>query len=751
MADTNNDTYQLSDGSFFDLPVGTDAATAAKIADQHEAQMAIDYGKQAAQQNSPVTAGSKVYSATTVYPNTYIGQGMAWLDHNAGGNWMNRNIVQPVDAAQNQLFGGTVEQPVMRAASNVAAASVDVPGSIFNTVKHYTPLGTEYDVPNLAHAIRAETGVQEMDPNAPFYQRAGEAALTTLMARGNPIQAVTGGILGTAGGDIGNYFHSEGLSYLLSMLGASGGKPAEKVIAKVTAPPLRSPSAPETWNSMMNIRPTTPGGNFRGLATPAPTGTPDYSNATPSFTSLANPSGQRIASSLSSFPWSGQPIESATETTRGFIQHARDAVAQEYAAPGGGLPIGQPVSPATIGQPLIRGAQTAYNALNTRVKSEQENIDQQMATAPRVPMSQTVQTAYDLTGNNLRGVPETAATRERVGDIVAASPGGSNYAGPEVPLPARPAVPWTNAKDFVSNLTASLAQSGRPALPPDIAAALKTVANQERENAANAWQPGLGDAFRTANENYARAQPTLQQFGKIGGTPIGNAPPAGAPPGTMQPFENVPPEHVAAQALTGNLQSPDYLSSILMHPDFPEAQRLNAVGQLVSTLGNQGDASNFRPEKFVTDWRGAGGTKNKGAQPAVEALSATSSGQPLAGTDVLNNAANIAENFSTPTSRFGLIKSLGAAATVAKLMELGGKGIEYATHFKPAQYVGVPLFARTLSAGLESDPMRRALAGQPQNWRDMANSLPALMAVSQAQDNRRRILANQANPPVAPQ
>ena len=324
-----------------------------------------------------------------------------------------------------------------------------------------------------------------------------------------------------------------------------------------------------------------------------------------------------------------------------------------------------------------------------------------MANAPRVPMPATVTEGFNQVANNQRGEAQTGATLNRVGEITDASPGGANYAGPDVPLPAVPAVPWSFSKDWVGDLNASLQQSGRPALPPEIAAALKTVANQERENAANAFQPGLGTQFRQNNESYARALPVLDRLYRMGGEPVG----------TTGRFTDVPREQDVARQLTGNLQSPEYLSDILNHPDFPAANRLNAVGQLVSTLGNQGSAANFRPEKFATDYTGTGG-----ARPSVEALSTGPSGAPLATTNVLDNAAQVAQNYSTPTSRFGLIKSLGSAAAVAKLMELSSRAIEHLAPWKPAQYLGVPQLGRWYSSLLESDALKRAMANQPQNW-----------------------------------
>jgi hypothetical protein len=321
--------------------------------------------------------------------------------------------------------------------------------------------------------------------------------------------------------------------------------------------------------------------------------------------------------------------------------------------------------------------------------------------------------------NNQRGQAETAATLDRVNELRADAPGGSNYRRQSVPLPAIPSVPWSNLKDWVGNLTASLQSSGRPALPNDIAAALKAAANQERERAADAASPGAGAQFRQNNESYARALQHLDQLLPLSGEPLG----------ASGRFADTPPEQRVAYAMTGKMQSPSDLE-IFSHPAFPAEARLNAAGQHVSTLGNSSQGG-FRPEKFVDEYRAA--------HPGLEEL-AHVKGQPLAALNVLDNASRLGENFSTPTSRFGLIKSLGAAAAVAKAMELTGKGIEYASGVPALKWIGTPALGRLYSEGLESEPVARAMAGQPQNWAETANRIPVIGANVDAREQDRQAL-----------
>ena len=720
--DLQVDTYHLSDGSQLELPIGTPAPDAMKAVDQAETGLASYYSKQAATQNAPVTAGDKVYSASTTYPNTYMGQGMAWLDHNVpGANWVNQNVVQ---SAPGNFVSNAVVAPVARADTNVIGAVNDLPAAVYNTIKHQTPANASYpDWPSLSEKLRQETGAPELPANAGILQRGSESALAGVLGGGGFWKSLLGGFGGTVGSDIGGYVAGEPGALVGGFTGATIGDPLLKVGAKWVGPNAASPTAEGTTTAAENIKPTTKGGNFQGLTQPPPPGMPDYSDFQPSFTSLANPAWQRIATALGSLPYVGKPIDNASAYHASFIENARDAAANDLAAPGGGLPRLEPVSASTIAAPLREGSQSALLDIMNQSRARQNAVDDAMRSAG-VPLRNTVQTGFDQVANNARSEQATDATLDKVGEIIRNSPGGSRYAGPDVPLPSEPITPWSFTKDWVGELNQGLQSSGKPPIPDDIAAALKAAANQDRENAANAVQPGLGDTFRQNNEAYARLQPTLDKLYRMGGEPLG----------VSGQFKDVPREQDIARQFTGNIQSPEYLADTLLNPNFPTSQRLNAVGQYVSTLGNQGGADNFRPEKFVTDYRGT-----TGARPTIEALSVGPNGAPLATTNVLDNAADVARNYSTPTSRFGLSKSLGATLGVAKLMELTGRGLEHIIPWKPGQYAGTLQMGRAYANMLESEAMKRAMANQPQNWGQITGTFPAAVGVTQTNANSRAL------------
>jgi len=727
MADDAVDTYHLSDGSLLDVPTGTDAAAATRLVQQ--AELGIDKSNmaKAEAQNAPVRGDNgKIYSASNTYPDTAIGGAMAWLDHNAGGNWLNRNIVQTTPGS----YVNAAMAPLGRAESNAVSWLYDLPATAFNVIKHKTPLGTAYDAPSLSSAIRSEVGVPELSPDAPFYQRAGETALSAWLSPGvgsdmtaNAAQSLWGGALGTGFGDLSKYFGGgEMAQFIASLVGAGTTSPASKVFAKATAPGVRSPEAEKVWTQSQAARPTTPGGNFRGLSGPHPSGV-DYSQFTPSSTSLMNPTGQRIAASLGSLPYSGKPIEQAQTQTADFIKAGRDAAAENLAGPGGGLPPGG-ASPASIGAVLTKGAQEAILALQNRQNANWAQMHGIMGVSPgspggsEVPLPDTVTAGINAVANQARGEGPTAATNAKIGEITDVTPGighNSSRFGPNPVLPALPSMPWTRTQDWVADLRRSLNQN-TPVLPGDIADTLKKIANAERERAAEAAAPGVGGAlFRNVNESYAKSMLDQAQLERFAGEPLGTS---GAP-GTK--FTGTPGEATAAGRVTNNLQSPNSPEiSAITHPDFPQHARLNAAGQIVSTFGDTGGPGNvsggFRPERFVNDYRGS--------QPGVEALTLSGGQGAPAALNTLDQMADVASNYSTPTSRYGVVKSFGTAAAVAKMMEMTARLYENIIPWKASEFLAVPQLGRWYANMLESDAFRRALAKQPQNWGDINASLP---------------------------
>jgi hypothetical protein len=741
------DKVQLSNGGYAEIPDGTDPKDIPTIAANAEAKLAQIYGAQADKQGYPVVTDGKIYSSSTTYNNGPMGHMMAWLDMNVPGvKWLNQNVVQPVDRAQTAVLGAPLEAPIGRIESNAVAGAADLPGAIINTVKHYTPVGDKYDVPSIAGNIRNQFSVPELSPNAPFWQRAGEATASALASGGTSLApsalraapGVTGavtrfvaprlaapltagkiakdtllGVGGTYAGDVGGEIGGEGGSMAANILAMLGMGAFGKGVAKAVAPGVRSEEAPTTWANVEAIKPTTPGGNFQGLTSAPPTGMPDYSNYHPSFTALANPAGQRAASSFSGVPFAGAPVEQATEGTRQFIKNARDATAADLMSNRGGPAPGEVASPSTIGPVVTRGAQTAIHAINVEKQRQQQAMERTM-TGPEGPGSAEVplRGTYDETRAQTRGNRfDTGLTNEirGIGDEIASqSPGGPAYErNPNVPLPAEPSLPWSNISNMVTRWNEAF---GSGNIPDHVLSALKTVANLERERAADAMSPGAGAQFRQNNIAYAQAIERLNALLPIGGRERG----------VTNQFENVPKEQTAAGEVTRNMQSPSYFEHTLLDPRFPAADRLNIAGQIVSGLGNYGSPPDLRPEYFPGQYSG-----KTGVRPGLEALTTQPSGAPHPAMRILDAADQISRQYMPPTSRFGLTKNLGTAAVVGKLVEKTGDLAAYLSQIPAAKVLGVPL-ARLYTQGLESEALRRAMARQPQDWTTLANRIPNL-------------------------
>ena len=690
----------LSDGQHFStVPDGTSDADAQSMVSADQAKLDRYYQDQAAS-GQPVTAGASIYNGYETLPNTVVGRGVSWAEQNVPGyDWLNRHLPQPDPAS-------------MRVAVSVPTGIPDFVASTINVAKHQIApgLGTDYDVPYAGQAGRDQLGVPALPADASKTEQIAEAVIpglvsgsiagAPLLSLGHLAASAARGVGGVYGSDWGGRIGGELGSYLGGLFG-SGGVPVKQIAAKTFGPSLASATAPETYQAATSIRPSTPEGNFQGLPgprVPLATGeTPDFSTFVPSFRALANPAGQRVAATLSGLPYAGAPIERANENTRAFVQSARDAAATDIAGPRRLPPSG--ASPATIGPVLTQGAQSAI----IRIAQEQQNRQRAMDALMQgreVPVPNTISIGMNLVANNARSPDVTSATLSRVGDLQNDAPGGANYNRAPVPLPAVPTVPWSNVKDWVGGLNTTLNSSGRAALPPDIANVLKIVANQERERAADAVSPGAGAQFRQNNEAYARSLEDRAALETYAGEPLGQS----------GRFVNVPGEARAAGQMTGNMQSPSNLSP-LVHPAFPQDARLNAAGQFVSSLGGApaGSAGGaFRPERFASDLNAA--------RPGLNVL--TQGANPAAG-DVLSNAATIGGSTVAPTTGTvgGLLGHIGTGLGVAKGLDVASRVFENVIPWKPAQYVGIPQLARAMASGLESDAMKRAMAGQYQDWR----------------------------------
>src|SRR6516225_4191565 len=95
---------KLSDGRTIGMPANATQTDWTNAANAGEAQIAAEYGAQAARQNAPVVDrnGTYVYSATNRYGNNWFGHAGAWADHNVPG----------MMAAERWLHSAGLDAPV---------------------------------------------------------------------------------------------------------------------------------------------------------------------------------------------------------------------------------------------------------------------------------------------------------------------------------------------------------------------------------------------------------------------------------------------------------------------------------------------------------------------------------------------------------------------------------------------------------------------------------------------------------------
>jgi hypothetical protein len=665
----------LSDGNHVFMPTpGMSQADISKHVQQAESQLFDMYSAKAKETGQPYlptykgVPGKKIYSETNEYPANAMGGNSAWFDQNLGLNKVNRFF-----SNLNQSTGGYLK-PAAEGAGRVYSEATEWPADLavgaYNVGRH--ALGStdpSGDLSSPSENFRQTYGIPEMAADAPAWQRWGEGGLAVAASGLNPAaiarlgvprllagvaRRTAGGALATAtgekgaeiGGDIGDLVNQRELGTFVGGLAGGATPSALKIGAErgIVAPLTRHPNAPEIYTSAHAI---------------TPEGQPPQD---PSFRTLANPVGQRIASTLGALPILGTPIERANEATSNLIQGARDRVATEMAGPRG-LPY-EGASPESIGAEYVRGAQQASaggaGALGTpsaprpdlRMQRDEAfaPVNQAMAggTVDVQPVVQSVE-------RSLQQRPTTpdneAAIRALVGQLTARSPGGPQFIGPVDPAYAsRPMpAPWSLVKDFRTGIRQDIGE-GPISVPANRVADIKGDTTTAMRDAVTQTM-GSPAPFDRPNEMLAsRIGPMLAHAYQVGGTPLG--------PGQ---FRDPMAEGPAYRRLMGNMQSPSALEPLTVPANFPAESWRNISGQVISRLGDAGQGA-FRPEHFHRDW-------NKIGPGVQDLLTQTPQGGVSPGRQALDNAATVASNYSTPLARHGLTGALGAAYSVHAVLD----------------------------------------------------------------------------------
>ena len=300
---------RFSDGSSAWMPPEATTADFASAQQQGEAMLAQKYQAQAAQQNSPVTAGDKVYSATGVYPNNLHGHVVAWVDHHLGGNALNRNpTAQAVNAYAAPAVGAVNRVATQSLDAIPPVGAYDLTATGGNVLKHLATraapsLANVPDIPTVVGTARSIAGTPELPANAPAIQRIVEGTASGMNPNQSLLNVAARTTGGYVGGQIGNAVAGEPGQFIGSLAGA-GPDAAGNVALRGAKWWLGGEQAPEVAaaGNRIEVRPT--------------------------FGMVANPTGRRIEKGLGSFPILGGPIQNAQARAGEGIENAQRSVAE---------------------------------------------------------------------------------------------------------------------------------------------------------------------------------------------------------------------------------------------------------------------------------------------------------------------------------------------------------------------------------------------------------------------------------------
>jgi hypothetical protein len=639
---------------------------------------------------------------------------------NATANWIRTNIGHsaPVNFASN-------------VGADVAALPWDAPASISNAILHtaqnygYAP--NEPSMPMAAPWIKGELGTTPSTD--PWANRAETVAQIAATGGGGLVPRLLSGIFGEAKGEVGSYAGGkiadvtdprlrEGLETAGAV--AAQGVPENKIATGITSR-FGSKDAPAKYDAAKIVQGVT------GADQPPVTAG-----------QLGGGFIQTIENLLGKIPFTGTPIHSAQADVQSQIEQANQKAAGNVAG-------GAPVSTATNapGDALLTGVREhVANAINT-AKPQIDTIEKQLGTTstrgpgggsamvdPRGLINELngMKTATDAAGNVRNAVdPGTAAQidaeiakinsvrqpedpalhaqlQSRIGALQSflgqsgVDPGvraqvEGQLRNAQAAQDANMKVSFETLRQMKTRLGDSAFGSGTPSLDDATNGRAYGAYSNAIQGFANQLDPALGKQYSDATGAYGNAMDLQRTFKKV--TQGAN-------------------EQGLTSTMTGGLTAPTKVQSFSQTPGMSPIWN-QAAANTIAMLGRKTPGGPFNVNDFAQTW--------SGMKPEAKALYTQGSPDMV---KVLDAAATLGLGFDPTGGRKRPVTSHDAifALLADRLLNgvLGEKGAAATTAALSAPYAA--------SAGIESGPFKRALAGQTTPY---SVSLPAIIAVAQQQ------------------
>ena len=636
-----------------------------------------------------------------------------------------------VDWTKANVLHSTPGNFVGNVAADVAASPWDMPASVANALIHTSqnygirPDGPSY--PMAAPAIKAELGVTPITD--PWAQRAETVAQIAATSGGGLVPRLLSGIFGEAKGEAGSYAGGkiadvtdprlrEGLETAGAV--AAQGVPENKIATGITSR-FGSKDAPAKYDAAKIVQGVT------GADQPPVTAG-----------QLGGGFIQTIENLLGKIPFTGAPIHSAQADVQSQIEAAIQKAAGNVAG-------GAPISTATNapGDALLTGVREhVANALNT-AKPQIDTIEKQLGfqntfgpgggsamVDPRGLINELngMKTATDAAGNVRTVVdPQVAAQidaeiakinsvrqpedptlhaqlQSRIGALQSflgqsgVDPGvrtqvEGQLRNAQAAQDANMKAPFEALRQMKTRLGESAFGPGTRSLDDVMDGKVYGAYGNAIQGFANQLDPALGKQYSDATSAYSNAMDLQRTFKKV--TQGAN-------------------EQGLTSTMTGGLTAPTKVQSFSQTPGMSPIWN-QAAGNTIAMLSRK------TPGDFAQTW-GAPGAEG-GMTPEAKALYTQGSPDMV---KVLDAAATLGQGFDPTGGRKRPVTSHDAifALLADRLLNgvLGEKGAAATTAALSAPYAA--------SAGIESGPFKRALAGQSEPW---SLNLPALVAVAQQQ------------------